>query len=306
MPQIIEQWDPSLLLPQIYHHFDLGMKRVPVLRDQLFNVQGSTLFEERGAGIGSMDNEAWDGFKNTGQPGELDFDVGYVKTYSHVEYPVNFNIRKNLIINDQYGIMGRNNARIGRSAQNKMEIDAASILVNAFTDSAEFHGGDGKPLCSASHPDSPKSSSNVQSNTGTSALTESAVSATRIKMQRFKDDKNDEVGALPNELWVPPELEDTALKIVGSQLLPGTANNDMNPQNMAGRWRVIPWHRLTNTKNWFMIDGVLRQELVNWYNREPFQLIVISEDLVWVRLQAKLHYSFGWDDWRWIYGHKPA
>ena len=306
MPQIQEQWDPILLLPQIYHHFDLGAKNVPVMRDQLFNIQGSTLFEERGAGIGSMGNEAWDGFKNTGQVGELDFDAGYEKAYVHQEYPVNFKIRIKLILNDQYGQMNKNNSRLGASAQRKMEIDAASILNNAFTDSAAFHGGDDKPLCSASHPDSPARSGNTQNNTGTSPLTEAAVSATRVSMKAFKDDKNDITGVEPNELWVPTNLEDKAIKIVGSALLPGTANNDTNPQNLAGRWRVIPWARLDATKAWFMVDGTMRHDLVNWYNREVFRIIVKSEDLVWLQLQAKLHYSFGWDDWRWIFGHNPS
>ncbi len=300
MPQIIEQWDPSLLLPQIYHHFDLGMKNVPMMRELLYNVQGSLLYEERGAGIGSMGTEAWDAFKNTNKAGELDFDQGYVTTYSHQEYPVNFGIRKNLIINDQYGVMGRNNARIGESAQSKMEIDAASIFANAFD--SNFPGGDDVSLCNASHPASEAKSSSVQSNVGTSALTKAAVSATRVAMMRFKDDKDDESGVVPNELWVPPELEDKAIEIVGSQLDPDSGNNAVNPQSM-GRWIVRPWFRLRNTKDWFMVDGVKRRSLVNWYNREPYQIIVKSEDLIWVRLQAKLHYSFGWDDWRWIFGH---
>lgn len=304
MPQIIEQWDPSLLLPQIYHHFDLGMKNVPMMRETLYNVQGSLLYEERGAGIGAMGTEAWDGFKNTQQPGELDFDVGYETTYRHQEYPVNFRIRTNLIINDQYGVMARNNARVGESAQSKMEIDAASIFGNAFD--SGFVGGDGVSLCNASHPNSEAKSGTVQSNTGTSALTKTAVSQTRVAMMRFKDDKDEEVGVVPNELWVPPELEDKAIEIVGSQLDPDSGNNAVNPQ-AAGRWVVRPWHRLRNTKDWFMVDGVKRRSLVNWYNRQPYQIIVKSEDLVWVVLQAKLHYSFGWDDWRWVFGHNvPA
>jgi len=159
-------------------------------------------------------------------------------------------------------------------------------------------------LCSASHPASRNKTGTLLGNTGTSALTKAAVSATRIAMMRFKDDKNEESDVMPDELWVPPELEDKAIEIVGSALDPDSGNNAKNPQ--AGRWFVRVAPRLTGTKAWFMTDSSLRNSLVNWYEREPFQLMKVMEDTVWIKWQAKLHYSFGFDDWRWIYGHNPS
>lgn len=306
MSQSQAQW-ASLLIPTITHHFDLGQKTVPQMREQLFgSAIPSRLSEENGTGIGSMGVEAWNEYQRSNKAGELDFDEGYTKTYTHVEYPVNFSVEKKLLINDQYGVMGSNFNRLGVSAAIKQELDAISILNNAFTDSAAFHGGDDKPLCSASHPSSPAKSATTQNNTGTSALTKTAVSTTRIKMMRFKDDKNDEVGIMPNELWVPPELQDTAIEIVGSQLDPDSGENARNPQNIAGRWVVKVALRLTGTKAWFMVDSTQRRMLVNWYEREAFQIMKTYEDTVFIRWQAKLHYSFGWDDWRWIYGHNPS
>ena len=99
-----EQFD-SLLLPIIYHHFELGQSRVPSLRSRLFSVRNSQLAEERGTGMGGMSPDAWDVYKSTkgGRKGRLDLDQLYTQSYTHVEYPVELVIEKRLVLNDQYG-----------------------------------------------------------------------------------------------------------------------------------------------------------------------------------------------------------
>lgn len=292
------QWS-SLLTPVIYHHLDIGGQSVPQLREQLYNVQGSNVATEYGTGVGGMNIDAWDSYSNDGVKGRLDFDQLYTETYTHVEYPVELVLKKQLIMNDQYGIIGRAIQKAGLSAQNKMEVDAASLLNNAF--SGSFLQSDGDPLCSTSHPRGPNTTTADYSNSGTTALSKTAVKDTRVLMSRFKDDKGNEIGVMADELWVPPELEDTALEIVNSTHDPGNANNAVNTQ--AGRYTVKPWHRLTDTNNWFMVSSAMRRMAVNWYNRENMTVMLVHEtttELVW---EIKLHYSFGSDDWRWIYGH---
>lgn len=295
-----EQFD-SLLTPIIYHHFEVGQSRVPSLRPRLFNVRTSTVAAEKGTGMGGISPEAWDQYAASGRKGRLDLDQLYTQTYTHVEYPVELVIEKRLVLNDQYGKIGDLVRRAGISAEQKMEIDAASLFNKAFTGAT---WGDGKELCATDHPKSPNKSAGTYSNEGTTALSKAAVSATRILMQRFADDKGNEIGLSPNVLLVPPELEDTALEIAGSQLDPSSANNAINPN--AGRFVVIPWQRLTDTNAWFMIDDTWRSEVVNWYNREAIQVMMTHETTTEVVYELKLHYSFGVDDWRWIYGHNPS
>lgn len=295
-----EQFD-SLLTPIIYHHFEVGQSRVPSLRSRLFNVRTSALAEEKGAGMGGISPEAWDQYRKGGRKGRLDFDQLYTQSYQHVEYPVELVIEKRLVLNDQYGRIADLVRRAGVSAEAKMEIDAASVFNKAFTGAT---WSDGKALCATDHPKSPNKSAGTYSNEGTSALSKAAVSATRILMQRFADDKGNELGLAPNVLLVPPELEDTALEITNSALDPASANNAINPQ--AGRFTVIPWQRLTDTNAWFMIDDTWRQEVVNWYNREAVQVMMTQETTTEIVYELKLHYSYGVDDWRWIYGHNPS
>lgn len=287
----------TLLVPLIYHHFDLGVKQQPSMRGRLFNIQTSTLAEEKGTGMGGMSPDTWNQYQRAGQKGQLDFDQLYTQTYTHLEYPVTLAIKKNLVINDQYGQINKIIQRAGMSAEAKMEIDAASLLNNAF--SSSYNLSDGKPLCSTSHP-----KTTTASNKGTTALSKAAVADTRVAMSRLKDDKGNEIGLMPNELWVPPELEDTALEIAKSVNDPTSGNNAINPQ--AGRWTVVPWLRLSDTNNWFMVDGAWRNQVVNWYNREALQIMQVLENTTEIVYELKLHYSFGADDWRWIYGHEVA
>lgn len=292
----------TLLIPIIYHHFDLGVKRAPSMRQRLYNVQDSTLAEEKGVGMGGMSPDAWNQYQKSGQKGTLDFDQLYTQTYTHLEYPVTLAIKKNLVINDQYGKIAGIIRRAGMSAEAKMEIDAFSLFNNAF--STSYNLSDGKPLCSTTHPKSPNAASGSYVNKGTTALSKQSVSDTRIAMMRFKDDKGDEIGLMPNELWVPPELEDTALEIANSLFDPASGNNAVNPQ--AGRWTVIPALRMTDTTNWFMADSAWRAEVVKWYVREAMQVMLVQENTTEVVYELKLHYSFGADDWRWCYGHEVA
>lgn len=244
MPILQSQFD-TLLIPAIYHHFDVGRSQVPALRSRLFNVQSSVRAEERGTGMGGISPDAWDQYRKSGVKGELDMDQLYTQSYVHVEYPVRLPIEKKLILNDQYGEINRLIQRAGLSAETKMELDAVSVLNNAF--SASYLGSDAKALCATDHPQSKHKSSGSYGNKGTTALSKSSVAATRLLMQRFKDDRGNLLGLMPNELWVPPELEDTALEIANSILDPASANNAVNAQR--GRWQVIPWARLSDTTN---------------------------------------------------------
>lgn len=287
----------SLLTPLLYHHLDLGMQSVPQVRERIFNVQGSLFYQEQGTTLGGVGVDAWDVYSQGGGKGELEFSQLFTQTYTHVEYPVKFTIQKKLLLNDQYGQVGKVLQRVGLSAANKMENDAVRLLNNAF---ATDTWSDGQFLCDADHP----VGGTTHSNRGTTPLSESAVSATRVLMMRFPDDKGNLLGIMPDEIIVPPELEDAALKIAKSLLNPDTANNAINPQE--GRFNVIVVPRLSDTNNWFLSSSAMRKQAANWYNREAFQIMLLSEDTTDVVYEAKLHYSWGVDDWRWIYGHIVA
>lgn len=297
------QWE-TLLIPAIYHHFLIGMNKVPSMRATLFNILTSKLAEEKGTGIGGISPDTWNLYKEQGQKGILKADQLYTQSYVHDEYPARLIVQKKLLMNDQYEQVKGIIRRVGISAEQKMEIDAASLLNNAFAAGTTW--SDGKPLCSDSHPRSPKdkAAASVQINSGTLELTADNVSTTRVAMMLFEDDAGNPIGIMPNELWYPPHLHDTAIEITGSTHEPDSANNAKNPQ--ANRWTLRPWLRLTDANAWFMSDSVWREEVVKWYVREVTRPMLVYQDTTDLVYEFKLHYSYGVDDWRWIYGNNPS
>lgn len=290
----------ELLLPVIYEFFDIGRRLRPALRPVLYNVIASTRSREDNVGYGGIAPDAWGNYKNSGAKSTVDFDKGFTASYIHDEFVVQFQIERKLRDDDQYGVMGERARKLGISATQKMEIDAASVFNNAFSTAAGHLGPDGKPLCSTTHPRNPNKGGSLV-NAGTYALTKGNIGLVRTAMMEFVDDAGNKLGVTPDTLLVPPALEDTALEIARSSQDPESANNAINPQ--AGRYRVIPWHFLTDSDNWFLIDSVWMRESLKWYERSMLEITVVGESTTESVFEAYMRYSFGFDDWRWVFGN---
>ena len=294
MPQRLSQWAEAAI-PVINHHVEIGKNVRPMMLPVLYNVQTTKLEQEHRVGIGGISPDPWDNFNNSGVPGELKFDKGYKKTYTQVEYPARMIIERKLKDFDQYGVVAaRRGKKVGRSISQKMELDAVSTFANGWT-AGDSAGPDGVALCATNHPHSPDNTADTQSNTDVLALTAENVSTVRIRMQRFTDDTDNILDITPSWLLVPPELEDTALKIVKSSLDPDSANNAHNPQ-AAGRWIVLPWHKLTDTNNWYMIDPVEMKESLEWLNSKSFETMIVEETTTHVAYEMYVRYTFGFSD----------
>jgi hypothetical protein len=288
--------------PGVQAYFEIGFSRRASLRTALYGVRGSFLASEEIFGSGAVGVDDWDLYEKSGQVPNADFDQGYKKTFTHREYPREISIKRKLFDDNQFPGLFDIPRKVGDSAALKMEIDAASVFNNAFSDT--FAGADGVGLCSAAHPNSPHNTGDTQVNENTYALTKDNVATVREAMMAFTDDKNQKVGVIPDTLIVPPGLEDEALVIAGSQLNPADATNAINPQ--AGRWNVVTWHYLTDSTAWFMVDSMLMKDHLLWLNRQPLSITPKVEDktiqATWI---AYMRYSYGWTDWRWIYGNNP-
>jgi hypothetical protein len=291
--------------PIVRFRFDLAFNRRASLIPTLFNVQGSVRAYEQVSGVGAVGIGAWNAWEQTGHVGEADFDQGYKATYTHREYPMDIRIMRKLIDDANFAQVFRLIERVGDSAALKRETDAASIFNNAFTDTAPYAGPDSVGLCSDAHPNSPQKTGATQDNEGTYALTVDNVATVREAMMAFTDDNGNKMGVTPNLLLVPPQLEDEALVIARTPGIVGSANNDVNPQ--AGRFQVQPWHYLTDSNAWFMIDTMLMKQSLDWFNRVPLTINPIVEDKTMsAGWRAYMRYSLGWSDWRWVYGNNPS
>jgi phage major head subunit gpT-like protein len=299
---ISENWADALD-PIVRKWFEQGYQRRPSLIETLFNVQGSSRAYEEVSGIGAVGIDAWNQWENAGAVGQADFDQSYKKTYTHREYPLELQISRKFLDDNNFRAITDPALRLGDSAALKREVDGASVFNNAF--SGSFLGADGVALCSDSHPYNPSKTGTVQDNNFALALTKDNVATIREAMMAFTDDNGNKVAVTPDTILVPPGLEDEGLEITKSLLDPNTANNTINPQ--AGRFSVLTWHYLTDTNAWFMIDSNLMRMSLDWFNRVPLGINPKVEDktlvATWV---AYMRYSFGWSDWRWVCGSNPS
>lgn len=291
--------------PIVRFKFDLAFSRRASLIPALFNVQGSVRAYEQVSGVGAVGIDAWNTYAQSGVVGKADFDQGYKTTYTHVEYALEIAVERKTVDDANFPQAFRLVDRAGDSASLKREVDAASIFNNAFTDTAPYAGADAVGLCSTAHPNSPQKTGATQSNEGTYSLTRDNVATVREAMMAFTDDNGNKMGVTPNAILVPPALEDEGLVIAKTLQKPGSGDNDINPQ--AGRFDVIPWHYLTDSNAWFMLDTSLMKQCLDWFNRQPLSVTPKVEDktlvATWI---AYMRYSLGWSDWRFVYGNNPS
>jgi hypothetical protein len=313
-PMISENW-AALLEPGLRRLFHLRMRAREELfqRTTLYPVDTSQKASEHHQGVGELGSDGWNAFEDAGRVPYDRFRRGFKTDLTHHEFAKGIVIERKLMDDNLYpgaGIPRDINTRVEKladSAAVKREKSAATLFNNAFTaagvddEGFPIPGADGVALCSASHPNGPDGQSGTQSNTGVLALTQDNVTATRILMRKFKDDAGELVSLHPDTLLVPPELEEIAHIVNDTPRDVGTNNNDVNVQQ--GRWNIVVWDYLTDATRWFMIDSMLRDQHLVWYDRIAPEFAQERDfDTLEAKFRGYMRYSRGFDDWRWIFG----
>lgn len=298
---ISEQW-ANLLEPGLREVFFqtsqalAAQSRIPML----FDVINSTKAAEHFQSIGGMGD--WSEYKGAIRYDDL--EAGYLTTLTHAEYAQGFVIERKLVDDDQYSLFMDRPVELATSAMRTREKHAASVFNNAF--SSSYPGGDGVALCSNSHPKSPGNAA-VQDNSGTLSLSYANVSATRLLMQAMTDDRGNIIACNPDTLLVPPELEETANDIWKTDNKVDTADRRANYVATYLR-RVIMWPYLTDSNAWFLIDSAMARQALKWIDRVQleFALDPTSNFRLESRWRGYMRYSYGFRDWRWVYGNNPS
>ena len=298
-------------------HLRLDNRESLFMRSQLYATDTSSRAYEEILPIGEMDSLDWD-FEDSGRVQYGEFEKGYKARWTHIEFAKGFTVRRKLVDDNLYPgaeipkTLTQQVTKLADNAALQREKAAASLFNGSATASGNdsfgfpYAGADGVALTSsAGHPLSPSNTGTTQANAGSTALASDAVQTTKVAMQNFTDDKGEPIVINPDELLIPPELEDTALRIVNSEFVLGSPNNDVNIQK--GRWNVRMWQFLTDTNDWFMMDSTLRSESLIWYERVPLEFDAVGDfDTLQMKWRAYMRYSRNWADWRWIYKHVVA
>lgn len=287
----------DLLEPGFREIFDDKFKEVPMVMEQVFHVNDSSKQDENDSavsGFGLLTLTPPGGAISYEDPVQM-----YNKTYTHLKYTKGFKITRELYEDDQYNIIRKKPAALGRAARRTAENEAAQVLNRAFNSS--YTGGDGEELCSTSHDRSDGGTAQSNASATGITLTEPNLETGRLAMRNQLDDKGMKIDVSADTIIVPISLEKTAHLIVDSALRQGTADNDANFYK--GTLKIIPWIYLTSTTNWFLVDSKAHE--LNWFWRvRPEFKQDESFDTDVALFKCRERFSAGWSDWRGVWGSK--
>lgn len=236
-----------------------------------------------------------------------DFSQGFDVTATHVEFAKGMSIQKKLIDDDLMGVIDGRPRMLGTAAKRTRESHAARMLTLAFSIDSKFYThSEGVALCSNSHTTtSGASTTNGFDNLLTSALSAVALTTARIQMVGFRDDRANRINIMPDEMWIPVDLYETAFEIVQSMGKVDVADNNANVHK--GAYTIKQWNYMTDTNDWFLMDSTLRRDNVKWFDRIGLQFGRAEEfDTFNMKWRAYMRYSNLYRGWRWVLGNQVS
>ena len=227
----------------------------------------------------------------------------FTARYTHETLALAFAITEEAIEDNLYDrLASRYTKALARSMANTKQVKAANVLNNAF---GTANGGDGKELCATDHP----IVSGTEQNELTTAadLNETSLEQALIDIAALTDERGLKIAARGMKLIVPSALQFTAERLMKSTQRVGTADNDINAVVSMG---MIPQgytvnHYLTDTDAFFIKTDVPNG--LKHFVRAPMKTAMEGDFTTGnVRYKARERYSFGFSDWRGIFGSPGA
>jgi|TARA_X000001388_G_scaffold55125_1_gene40554 hypothetical protein len=291
------------LTPGLHALFGLEYDRYENEHEDIFDTESSErAFEEEvmltGFGEASVKGEGAAVVYDTAQE-------SFTARYSHETVALAFALTEEAIEDNLYDTLSSRYTRaLARSMQTTKQVKAANVLNNAFNSS--FVGGDGKELCATDHP----TVGNIdQKNELTTAadLNETSLEQALIDIAAFQDERGLKINAQATKLIIPPALQFTADRLMESPGRVNTSDNDINAiRNMgmvSGGYAVN--HYLTDTDAFFLKTDVPNG--LKHFVRTPVSTSMEGDfETGNVRYKARERYSFGFSDWRGIFGSPGA
>ena len=228
----------------------------------------------------------------------------FTSRYTHETVALAFALTEEAIEDNLYDtIATRYTKALARSMANTKQIKAATVLNNGF--SSSFPGGDGKELFATDHP---SQSGDQKNELSTSAdLSETSIEQALIDIAAFTDERGLKIAARGVKMIIPSELQFTAERIMKSPARVGTADNDLNAiasKGMIPQGYVVN-NFLTDTDAFFIKTDVPNG--LKMFERAPIKTAMEGDfDTGNVRYKARERYSFGFSDWRGIFGSPGA
>ena len=288
-----------------------GLNALFGLEYQNYENQHTEIYEIENSDRAFEEEVMLSGFANAAVKAEgsaVTFDTAneaFTSRYTHETIALAFAITEEAIEDNLYDrIATRYTKALARSMAQTKQIKAANVLNNGFDSS--FPGGDGKELFATDHPT--QSAGSLANELSTSAdLSETSLEQAMIDIAAFKDERGFKIAARGLKLIIPSELQFTAERILRSPARVGTADNDLNALSSKG---MLPQgyvvnNYLTDTDAFFIKTDIPNG--MKMFNRANLKTAMEGDfDTGNVRYKARERYSFGFSDWRGMFGSPGA
>ena len=294
----------DLLLPGL-RGIEGKYEQIPAQYDKIFTKHISSMALERTAEMRFLSLAQ---LKTEGGQTAFDNNAGerFVYNQEHIEVAVGYAMTRKAIDDNLYKSQFHpSNLGLMESFQQTKEIYGANILNTATTYIASV-GGDGVSLCNTAHP----------IDTGTYAnrpavdvdLNEATLLSAMISIRTgFRDQAGLRMFARARKLLVPPALEPVAIRLLKTELRPGTNDNDVNAILTTSGGLPEGWMTndfLTSNYAWFLltnIDGLSYMERIKF--ETDMQVDFLTDNLL---VKGYERYSFGYYNPRAIWGSFPV
>jgi len=265
--------------------------------------------------------KAWEEYLNTSDfpdipqfTGELEYLPMYPGWHTKVEhsvYAAGIQAERELVDDDQYGVIERRVAGLTRSATRTREKIGAKLFQGAFSAAFDFQTNEeGKALCSTTHlSKSGASTSTGFSNMGTGAFSKTNLETARLAMYRYKTDIGERFNVSNNwGIVYPMALDSKVREVTQTPFGYNTAARDVNVEAQQG-YTLIPYKLLddTDTNDWFLVDLTAMKDALVWFDRTPpeYNNTIDFETFI-LKNSVYFRVSWGWLDWRPFYGSQVS
>jgi len=295
---------------QLAKELEPGLNALFGLEYQNYENQHLEIFDVENSDRAFEEEVMLSGFANAAVKSEgaaVTFDTAqeaFTSRYTHETVALAFALTEEAIEDNLYDtIATRYTKALARSMANTKQIKGANVLNNGF--SSSFPGGDGKELFATDHP---SQSGDQRNELATSAdLSETSIEQALIDIAAFTDERGLKIAARGVKMIIPSELQFTAERIMKSPARVGTADNDLNAiasKGMIPQGYVVN-NFLTDTDAFFIKTDVPNG--LKMFERAPIKTAMEGDfDTGNVRYKARERYSFGFSDWRGIFGSPGA
>ena len=289
------------LEPGLNALFGMEYARYEAEHTEIFDTESSDrAFEEETLIVGFGNAEV----KSEGSGVRFDnANEGYTSRYTHETVALAFALTEEAVEDNLYDRLGaRYTKALARSMANTKQIKAAAVLNNAFSTT----GGDGVSLINTAHP---LGGGGTLANRATTMadLNETSLEDALINISTFTDDKGLNIALKGMKLIVPPQLQFVADRLLQTPGRVGTSDNDINSirnQGMIPDGYVVN-HYLTDTDAFFLKTDC--PDGFKYFERSPMQTALEGDfDTGNMRYKARERYSFGYSNFRAVYGSQGA